>query len=278
MLRLQTISTFGLTHSFDLFKNDKPKHRGSIKLRLSFSAEKNGQLLVQEHKLLLRIILQHELKMSKVDANCWSGEFSEQGEAIIAQHIAPNRISADACALAQWSAFTTIHTDQALPFDIFKELLDNLLPYLNSSEISFDENKMFWDGAIKLLPSCFSIIRKVKIECANNEDDIEILSDSLSILSAIGMLSPPKDIDLFPRRVYGWLIKPNRNLKELDIYGAVEEAIQLRAQDFLFQINELRNSHQENDEINLQNIIKVIELVQADLQYGLKNHSKLFKE
>lgn len=72
--------------------------------------------------------------------------------------------------------------------------------------------------------------------------------------------------------------RSNVNIKTIDIHGVVEEAIRSGAQDYLFQINEIRDVHQENDEENLQNIIKVTQLVRADLQRGLEFYDKLFKE
>lgn len=68
---------------FSLDKKNKPKHQGLIKLRLSFSAEKNTKVAVQEHKHLLRVLLLHELESSKVAPYWWSGKFSDQGEAVI---------------------------------------------------------------------------------------------------------------------------------------------------------------------------------------------------
>lgn len=68
------------------------------------------------------------------------------------------------------------------------------------------------------------------------------------------------------------------NIKSLDVDRVVEEAIRSGAQDYLFQVNEIRDVHQENDEENLQNVVKVTQLVRADLQRGLEFYDKLFKE
>lgn len=263
---------------FTLDKKNKPKHQGLIKLRLSFSAEKNSKVGVQEHKHLLRIVLLHELETSKVAPYWWSGKFSDQGEAVIAQHAAQSGISANARALAQWSAYTTIHTNHALSFKLFENLLDKLLRFLNSPETNAEDQKMFWEGVKKLLPSCFSIIRNIRKKTSSDKNCIKMLTESLSILSVIATLSPPPDIDLFPKKVYGWLNKSHVNLKTIDIHGVVEEAIRSGAQDYLLQINEIRDVHQENDEENLQNIIKITQLVRADLQRGLEFYDKLFSE
>lgn len=75
-----------------------------------------------------------------------------------------------------------------------------------------------------------------------------------------------------------WLNKSNVNMKTLDIYTVVEEAIRSGAQDHLFSINEIRDMNKDNDEENLQNVIKVTQLVRADLTRGLEFYDKLFKE
>lgn len=263
---------------FSLEKKSKPRNQGLIKLRLSFSAEKNTKVAVQEHKHLLRIVLLHELEMSKVAPYWWCGKFSDQGEAVIAQHAAQSGISANARALAQWSAFTTIHANHALSFKLFDNLLDKLVRLLNSAEINLEDRKMFWEGVKKLLPSCFSIIRNIRKKTSSDKNCMKTLTEALSILSVIGKQTPPPDTDLFPKKVYGWLNKSNVNFKTLDVRAVIEEAIRSGAQDYLFQINEIRDVHQENDEENLQNIIKITQLVRADLQRGVEFYDRLFSE
>ncbi|XP_055321737.1 protein unc-13 homolog 4B isoform X2 [Sitodiplosis mosellana] len=275
---LRTISTSGLVMWFNLDKKNKAKHQGLLKLRLSFSAEKNCKVAVNEHKHLLRLLLLHELESSRVAPYWWSGKFSEQGEAVIAQHSAQSGISANTRAIAQWSAYTTIHSNHALSFKLFEGLLEKLLRFLNSPETQLEDKKLFWEGVKKLLPSCFSVIRNIRKKTSTDKNCIKMLNEVLSILSIIGTLSPPKDADLFSKNIYGWLNKSNVNMKSLDIYTVVEEAIRSGAQDYLFQINEIRDVNQDNDEENLQNVIKVTQLVRADLQRGLEFYDKLFKD
>ncbi|XP_031620349.1 protein unc-13 homolog 4B isoform X3 [Contarinia nasturtii] len=276
---LRTISTSGLVMWFSLDKKNKPKHQGLIKLRLSFSAEKNCKVAVQEHKHLLRVLLLHELESSKVAPYWWSGKFSEQGEAVIAQHTAQSGMNANTRSVAQWSAYTTIHANHALSFKLFENLLEKLLRFLHSPETNAEDTKLFWEGVKKLLPSCYSVIRNIRKKTSSDKNSMKVLTEVLSILSIIGTLSPPADVDLFPKNVYGWLSKANVDLKTLDIYSVVEEAIRSGAQDFLFvKINEIRDVNRENDEENLQNIIKITQLIRADLQRGLEFYDKLFKD
>lgn len=77
---------------------------------------------------------------------------------------------------------------------------------------------------------------------------------------------------------FRWLNKSNINIKELDIFRVIEEAIRSGAQDFLLKMKEIRNVNQDNDEENLQNIIKCVTLIRTDLQKGHEYYDKMFKE
>lgn len=258
--------------SYCLYKNDKPKLRGSITLQLSIgagAAVKNfNNITHSDRKSLLRIILQHELKISKMASHCWLGQFSDLGDAIIAH--SGHKINAQAHTLAQWSEFTAFHTMHPLSFELFENLLMVWLPFLKSHKttVTPDEMDIFWDGVKKLLPSCFAAFR-----CSSQKSDIdmEMITGSLSILSTINTLKPPKDIELFPKKIYGWLDETIGNIS-----NAVEESIRSRAQDYLFGITEFQFVHQENIESNLKNIMKVMESIEIDLQQAKDVYNKLF--
>lgn len=202
MVDFQTISTTGLVMWFNLDKNKKSK-RGLIKLRLSFSAEKNCKVAVNEHKHLLRVLLLHELESSRVAPYWWSGKFSDQGEAVIAQHSAQSGINANTRVISQWSAYTTIHSNHALSFKLFESLLEKLLRFLNAPETHLEDKKLFWEGVKKLLPSCFSVIRNIRKKTSSDKNCMKMLNEVLNILSIIGTLPLPKDVDLFSKNIYG---------------------------------------------------------------------------
>lgn len=202
-ISLRTIPTSGLTMWFSLDRKNKTKHQGLIKLRLTFSAEKNSRVAIQEHKHLLRILLLHELETSRVAPYWWCGKYSEQGEAVIAQHSAQSGITQNGRALAQWSAYTTIHANHALAFKLFENLLDKLQKSLHGPDETVEDVKQIWDGIKKLLPSCFSVIRNIRKKTASEKNAVKMLADVLSILSTIDAMEVPEDFDLFPKNVYG---------------------------------------------------------------------------
>lgn len=272
----QAISTLNLSKWLTLYRNKKVKSRGQIKLQLTIDdPQRNGRMMIKEHKCLVQVLLRHELNISKADVDCWSGEFSSLAIEILQQHRLLNAISTNESVLVHWSAFTKVHVDHALPLGIFKQLLVTLLDYINSSEINSEETQMFWDGVKLLLPSCFSVIRNIPTERTEMNDII--LTDSLSILSLIAKISPPNEYDLFPKVVYGWLFKSHEDLTQINIHAAIKEAIRSRARDFSFEISEYRNVHRQDDMENLQNVMKVIQTIEADLENGQKYYRNLFK-
>lgn len=200
---LRTIPASGLVMWFSLDKKAKLKRQGLIKIRLTFSAEKNNKVAAQEHRHLLRILLMHELDSSKVAAGWWSGTFSSQGEAVITQHSAQSALTVTDCAMAQWSVYTAIHTDHPLAFGLFDALLDKLIRPVQTATIADDDVKVFWDGVRKLLPSCFGVIRKLRKKTSSDKNSVKMLSEVLSVLSKVALLEPPEGTDLFPRNVYG---------------------------------------------------------------------------
>lgn len=58
-----------MTMWYSLDRKHKINRQGVVKVRLTFGSEKNDQVAAQEHRHLLRIILLHELEMSKVSLN-----------------------------------------------------------------------------------------------------------------------------------------------------------------------------------------------------------------
>lgn len=275
---LKTIpSASGMCKPHQLYKNDKPKSRGTITLQLSIGtdavAAKNELNAITHHdrRHLLRTILHYELEMSA--SHSWQGQFSDLGKTILVH--SGHTINARAHALAQWSEFTTFHAIHPFSLELFDKLLATLLPLLECSDTTTpDEMDIFGDGAKKLLPSCFAVLRNSRQKC---EHDVETISQSLSILSTINTLmqSQPhslQNIELFPPKIYGWLNESNAaNFDEV-----IEAAVRSRAQDYLLGIMEFRFVHQECIESNLKNIIKVMELVEMDLRRAKEVYHRLF--
>ncbi|KAJ8919011.1 hypothetical protein NQ315_016916 [Exocentrus adspersus] len=106
---LSTIPASGMTMWYSLDKKNKVNRQGVLKIRVSYSSKKNSQVAEQEHRHLLRLVLLHELEMSKVAPHWWCGTFSPHGEQLLTQHIAQSGLSPSEVALCQWCVFSGIH-------------------------------------------------------------------------------------------------------------------------------------------------------------------------
>ncbi|XP_058814021.1 protein unc-13 homolog 4B isoform X2 [Topomyia yanbarensis] len=275
---LKSIPASGLVMWYNLDKKNKLKRQGTIRMRLNFSSQKNNQVAAQEHRHLLRILLLHELETSKVAHYWWSGKFTLQGEFVLTQHSAQSSLSTTAVAFIQWSVYASIHLDHLLSFSLFDSLLDKLVRPVQTRSVSDEELKMFWEATRKLLPSCFSVIRKLRKKTAGDKLVIKMLTDVLNILAKISMLEPPEGTDLFPIKQYSWIKRTNDSYPSWDIRGALASAVVSGAEDWFNSIKEGHHIETGLDEDRLQNLIKIIQLIRSDIQRSIEYYDKIFQE
>ncbi|XP_055617966.1 protein unc-13 homolog 4B isoform X2 [Toxorhynchites rutilus septentrionalis] len=275
---LKSIPASGLVMWYNLDKKNKLKRQGTIRIRLNFSSQKNNQVAAQEHRHLLRILLLHELETSKVAQYWWSGKFTPQGESVLTQHSAQSSLPATAVAFIQWSVYSAIHLDHHLAFSLFDSLLEKIIRPIQTKSASDEELKLFWEATKKLLPSLFSVIRKLRKKTAGDKMVIKMLTDVLNILAKISMLTPPDETDLFPVQQYAWIRRANGNEPSWDIREALNSAVVSGAENWLNGIKECHFTQSGLDEDRLQNLIKIIQLVRSDIQRSIEYYDKLFQE
>jgi len=276
-LPLKNIPASGQTLWCTLEKRGKAKKQGDVKIRLSFSSEKNQQVASQEHRHLLRLTLLHELENSKVEPFQWNGEFCQAAETILTQHLVQCGMSAVSVTLAQWSEFASVHVDHPLSFIVFSLLLQKLVKPLQNRLITDDEEKMFWEAAKKLLPSCFNGVRKIRKLTHSDKNTLHQLSAILSILSQLETLQPPDGTDLFPPSIYGWL-PVDENGPNCDIRAALDAAVTQGAEDWFSHIMENNSTNDSCKEAHLNHLIRITQLVRTDLQRAIEFHDRIFQQ
>ncbi|EDW84880.2 uncharacterized protein Dwil_GK12905, isoform B [Drosophila willistoni] len=276
-ITLKSIPVSGLTVWYNLEKGSKTRSRGSILLNLALSAEKNKNVAVQEHKHLLQLLLMHELDTSQVANYWWSGKFSANAEAIRSQHAVQSGLSAFDCALSQWHAYSTIHETHKLNFALFNSILDVLVPVIKCLQNDSEDIKTFWEGAKRLLPSCFSVLRKLRSKNTSDKNIIRALNEVLDIVGKIKSFDVPESVDLFPISVYGWINRNEADV-EYDIDTVIGDAIKTGTEEWLEHIIDGSRHTKENetDEDKLQYLIKIIQMVRSDLQRAMEYFDKLF--
>ncbi|KAI5645978.1 c2 domain-containing protein [Phthorimaea operculella] len=273
---LKSIPASGMTMWFNLSKKSKLKRQGVVKVRLNFSAEKSSQVAAQEHRHLLRILLLHELESSKVAPFWWCGNFSAPAEAVLTQHTAQSGLSQHDNNLAQWAVYCAVTPDHPLSFALFSLLLDKLSKPLRAGLINEEDVKLFWDGAKKLLPTCYSHIRKLRKKTAGEKTVMKTLREVLKILQKLSVLDVPESIDLFPINLYGWLRAKDDGSK-LTIHEVLHQAVQ-GASDWFVHILDNNEVKDNTEEARLQHLIRVIQLVRSDLQRAVEYYDRVFIE
>ncbi|CAH2047152.1 unnamed protein product, partial [Iphiclides podalirius] len=274
---LKSIPAGGMTMWFNLSKKSKLRRQGVVKLRLNFSSEKNSQVAAQEHRHLLRILLLHELESSKVAPFWWCGNFSAPAEAILTQHAAQSGLSQTDNWLAQWSVFCAVTADHPLSFALFNQLLEKIAKPLQSGLVNEEDVKLFWEGAKKLLPTCYSHIRKLRKKTAGDKTVMKTLREVLKILYRLSALDVPESVDLFPVSLYGWL-RENDDGCKLSIHEVLNQAAVQGASDWFVHILDNNECKDRTEDSRLQHLIRVIQLVRSDLQRAVEYFDRVFVE
>nr|CAD7201565.1 unnamed protein product [Timema douglasi] len=166
------IPASGMTYWCTLERKHKAKKQGDLKVRMTFSSEKNHQVASQEHRHLLRLLLLHELDKSKTD-------MSE---------------SVDDC----------FNEEDDHDEEIFSKELEVALRVSHSSLMSSDKmkprsrdwaEKMFWEATKKLIPSCMNAIRKIRRLTPSERHTSNLISSILRLgLGASPMASVPHEV------------------------------------------------------------------------------------
>lgn len=261
----------------NLDKKGKLKSQGLVKIRLNFSSEKNDQVASQEHRHLLKVLLYHELEASKVAQYWWSGKFSHPAETIITQHAAQSGLTDIDVAFAQWSIYTEIHHKHPLAFGLFNDILEKLIRPIQTNTVSHDEElSMFWEATKKFLPSCFSIIRKLRKKTSGDRSSTKTLNEVLSIIAKVALLEPPEGFDLFPEQMYGWLKRTSEC--KWDLRETLTSAVDAGAAEWFISIIDQRELNSDDEETRLQQLVKIIQLVRSDLQRSIEHYDRIFQE
>lgn len=160
---------------------------------------------------------------------------------------------------------------------MFSTLLEKLIKPLQKGVIVEDNVKLFWDATKKLLPSCFSIIRKIRKKNTKEKTVLKQVREVLKILNYLSTLEPPANLDLFSSVLYPWVTysgdEPNR-----DILRTLNDAVSQGASDWLNHILENNSKQDESGIAKLQNLIQIIQLIRSDLQKAIEFYDKLFQE
>lgn len=153
--------------------------------------------------------------------------------------------------------------------------VNDLLQIFFLGLINEEDVKLFWDGAKKLLPTCYSHIRKLRKKTAGDKTVMKTLREVLKILLKLSELDVPDTVDLFPTSLYGWM---RENTEKLTIHEALHQAVLQGASDWFVHILDNNECKDKAEESRLQHLIIVIQLVRSDLQRAIEYYERVFVE
>lgn len=132
---------------------------------------------------------------------------------------------------------------------------------------------MFWDGAKKLLQSCYNLITKLKNNTTVEKPAKENIIEALKILQHFSRLDKTS-IDLFPENQYEWLQRDRNLTIEEVLHKAVKQDALHRFQNIV----ESSKCEDSCEESRLQHLIILITLARSDLYKANEQYDEIFFE
>ncbi|ETN61763.1 hypothetical protein AND_006572 [Anopheles darlingi] len=194
---LESITSTGLVSWYNLSKKKKPDPQGTIKVKFFFTSKLEKSTAKREYEQMLRYILQYELRSSSVARYWWAGELTTEGDSILVQYCKCANLTPSEQTVIRWFVYTQIHLTHPLSISLLEGMLDKLSAGYDTVLASDDERTRFWEGVRRILPSCLSIVMKMRKRIAGDKDIVKTITSILHLLSKAEQLATRKGIVLF---------------------------------------------------------------------------------
>ncbi|XP_058055568.1 protein unc-13 homolog 4B-like [Anopheles bellator] len=279
-ISLESITSTGLVSWYSLAKKKKPDPQGTIKLKFFFTSKLEKATAKREYEQMLHLILDYELRTSSVARYWWAGKLTNEGESILAQYCKCANLTASEQTAIAWFVYSQIHLTYPLSIGLLEGVLDKLCTGYDSVLASDDERARFWDGVRRILPSCLSIVMKMRKRIAGDKDIVKTINSVLQLLAKADQLAGKKGVNLFDDATV-------RSLKQMGAVGCTKhstmrEATVLAVQHgartwFESSLATAIEGSQTNDE-KLRSLIKFVQLLQSDLLRAKTYYDGVFKD
>ncbi|XP_040159189.1 protein unc-13 homolog 4B-like [Anopheles arabiensis] len=275
---LESITSTGLISWYNLAKKKKPDPQGTIKVKFFFTSKLEKATAKHEYEQMLRCILEYELRSSSVARYWWAGKLTSEGEAILQQYTKCANLTAIEQTLIAWFVYTQVHLTYPLSITLLESVLDKLCGAYEVALTTDDERERFWEGARRILPSCLSIVVKMRKRLAGDKDIVKTVTAVLQLLAKADQLAMRKGANLFSDATV-------RALKQMAVdctkHSTMKEAtvlaVQLGARTwFETSLASAIEGSQSNEE-KLRSLIKFVQLLQADLLRAKTYYDGVFK-
>ncbi|XP_049282091.1 protein unc-13 homolog 4B-like isoform X2 [Anopheles funestus] len=275
---LESITSTGLISWYNLAKKKKPDPQGTLKVKFFFTSKLEKATAKHEYEQMLRCILEYELRSSSVARYWWAGKLTSEGEAILQQYTKCANLNATEQTLIAWFVYTQVHLTYPLSISLLESVLDKLCAGYDVALTSDEERERFWDGMRRILPSCLSIIVKMRKRLAGDKDIVKTVTAVLQLVSKADQLAARKGANLFSDATV-------RALKQIALdctkHSTMKEAIVLAVQLgartwFEMALSSAIEGSQSNED-KLRSLIKFVQLLQSDLLRAKTYYDGVFK-
>ena len=145
---MQDIPSSGIESWYPLQKPEvsskrSKRSRGSVRVKLQLSTEKDQNFVPQEYRHLLKILFTYELHNCQAEPFTWNGTFSRDSITILGQHAIQGNLTVTDTALARWLVYAHTHVDLPLDYRVFVPVLGHLRNAFNNSLFSQDDVSPF---------------------------------------------------------------------------------------------------------------------------------------
>ncbi|XP_035895512.1 protein unc-13 homolog 4B-like isoform X2 [Anopheles stephensi] len=275
---LESITSTGLVSWYNLSKKKKPDPQGTIKVKFFFTSKLEKATAKHEYEQMLRCILEYELRSSSVARYWWAGKLTSEGEAILQQYTKCANLTALEQTLIAWFVYTQVHLTYPLSISLLESVLDKLCVGYDVALTSDEERERFWEGARRILPSCLSIIVKMRKRLAGDKDIVKTVSSVLQLLAKADQLAARKGANLFSEPTV-------RTLKQMALdctkHSTMKEAtvlaVQLGARTWFETSLSAAIEGSQTNEDKLRSLIKFVQLLQSDLLRAKTYYDGVFK-
>uniref|UniRef100_A0A182VXH0 C2 domain-containing protein n=1 Tax=Anopheles minimus TaxID=112268 RepID=A0A182VXH0_9DIPT len=275
---LESITSTGLVSWYNLAKKKKPDPQGTIKVKFFFTSKLEKATAKHEYEQMLRCILEYELRSSSVARYWWAGKLTSEGQAILQQYTKCANLNATEQTVIAWFVYTQVHLTYPLSISLLESVLDKLCAGYDVALTSDEERERFWEGARRILPSCLSIIVKMRKRLAGDKDIVKTVTSLLQLIAKADQLAVRKGVGLFSDATV-------RSLKQMALdctkrstmKEATVLAVQLGARNwFETSLSSAMEGSQSNED-KLRSLIKFVQFLQSDLLRAKTYYDGVFK-
>ncbi|XP_035714351.1 protein unc-13 homolog 4B isoform X3 [Folsomia candida] len=265
---LNTIPPEGIDSFFGLESRNGNGHKkkGEVHLRMALGAEKEKKVAAQEYRHVLHLLLVHELDEENVPPHEWDGKFAKHSEFILRQLELLGGLNQKDVDMARWLVYTRVQCEHPLNVKVFPVLFKTLVNYVKGGLLGDDDIRKFWFATEKLVENFATFFKNIHQCFLSNGGGV---TQTYHMLQTLEMLVS----HLKTRQ------KSNKDLEgKISVEFVIEKtenAISRGANELFSGVSQPSHNGHESP---VENMIKIGQIIIADLRKGLETLHALFKE